>query len=310
MKIFKKKILITGASGFIGRQCLPLLIEKGYEVYAVSFSRKDFSCPGVRWYQVNLLNSKETNSLVSSVGATHLLHLAWYTEHKKYWTALENHDWVRSSFGLVKAFRTYGGERAVIAGTCAEYDWSQGRCSEDTTPLLPATLYGACRNELRKQIEVYSKETGLSSAWARIFFVYGPAEHPNRLVSSVISSLLKGKPIPCSDGNQKRDFLYVEDVALAFVALLESNFCGAINIGSGVPVSIKELINIISDKIGCSDLVQFGKLSANTSEPELLVADAKKIQDMIGWSARYDLNQGIDKTIQWWKDYLEKGKNN
>ncbi|MDD5108741.1 MAG: NAD(P)-dependent oxidoreductase [Candidatus Omnitrophica bacterium] len=305
-----KKILVTGATGFIGRHCLPLLIEKGYQVHAVSFSKNDFSCPGVRWCQVNLLNSKDTDSLVSSVRATHLLHLAWYTEHKKYWTALENHDWVRASFDLVKSFRTQGGQRAVIAGTCAEYDWSQGRCSEDTTPLLPATLYGNCRNELRKKVEVLSKETGLSSVWARIFFAYGPAEHPNRLVSSVIASLLKGKQIPCSEGNQKRDFLYVEDVALAFVALLESNFCGAINIGSGVPVSIKELINIISAKLGRSDLVQFGKITANTNEPELLVADVKKIQDIIGWFARYDLNHGLDKTIAWWKDYLKKENSN
>jgi nucleoside-diphosphate-sugar epimerase len=302
-----KKILITGASGFIGRHCLPLLVEKGYQVHAVSFSENDFSCTGVRWHQVNLLNSEETANLVSSVGATHLLHLAWYTEHKKYWTALENHDWVRASFDLVKAFRAHGGHRAVIAGTCAEYDWSQGRCSEDTTPLLPATLYGTCRDELRKKIEVLSKETGLSSAWARIFFAYGPAEHPNRLVSSVIASLLKGKPIPCSDGNQKRDFLYVEDVASAFVALLESDFCGAINIGSGVPVAIKELINIISHKIGRPELVQFGKLPANPNEPELLVADVMKIRNTIGWSARYDLDRGLDKTIQWWKDHLKKG---
>lgn len=307
MSIAKKKILITGASGFIGRHCLPLLLEKDYEVHAVSFSGHDFSYPGVHWHQVNLLSPTEMDSLVSSLGATHLLHLAWYTEHKKYWTALENHDWVRASFDLVKAFRAHGGQRVAIAGTCAEYDWSQGRCSEDKTPLLPATLYGACRNELRQKIEVFSKESGLSSVWTRIFFAYGPAEHPNRLVSSVIASLLEGKPIPCSDGNQKRDFLFVEDVALAFVALLESNFCGAINIGSGVPLSIKELINIISNKIGRPELVQFGKLPANPNEPELLVADVKKIRNVIGWSARYDLNQGIDRTIQWWKEHLKRG---
>jgi len=302
-----KKILITGGTGFIGRHCLPLFVEKGYEVHVVSFSKNDFSFPGVHWYQVNLLNSEEAESLVSAVGATHLLHLAWYTEHKKYWTALENHDWVRASFDLVKAFRTSGGKRAVIAGTCAEYDWSQGRCNEDITALSPATLYGACRNELRQKIEAFSKETGLSSAWARIFFVYGPAEHPNRLVSSVIASLLKGNPIPCSDGNQKRDFLYVEDVASAFVALMESDFCGAINIGSGVSVSIKDLINTIADKIGRPDLVQLGKLPVNTAEPELLIADVKKIKEKTGWSAGYSLNQGLDKTIQWWRDCLKKG---
>ena len=87
---------------------------------------------------------------------------------------------------------------------------------------------------------------------------------------------------------------------------MESDFCGAINIGSGVPVAIKELINIISNKIGRPDLVQFGKLPANISEPELLVADVRKIKEVTGWSPRYNLAQGLNRTIQWWKDCLKQ----
>ncbi len=301
-----KRVLVTGATGFIGRHCLPLLLKEGYEVHAAEISDKHVTCAGVNWHQVDLLNFKNMDKLISSIKPTHLLHLAWYTEHKTYWTTLKNHDWVSASLALIKSFRNYGGKRAVVAGTCAEYDWGYGICSEDTTPLNPATLYGICKDEFRQKLEIFSKENGFSAAWARIFFAYGPAEHPSRLVSSVIASLLEERPVLCSAGDQKRDFLYVEDIASAFVSILESNFEGAINIGSGIPISVKEVINIIADKIGRSDLIEFGKVPISPNEPPLLIADTSKIREIVRWSARYDLKQGLDKTICWWRDYLKK----
>jgi nucleoside-diphosphate-sugar epimerase len=301
-----KKVLVTGATGFIGQNCLPLLIENGFEVHAVSLIKEQTQLPDVRWHYVNLLDVKDVRDLVSKIKPSHLLHLAWYTEHKKYWTSLENHDWVQASFDLVRVFRAHGGKRAVMAGTCAEYDWKHGRCSEETTPLLPATLYGVCKNALREKLQTFSKENGMSSAWGRIFFVYGPSEHPDRLVSSVICSLLQGKSIPCSDGRQKRDFLYVEDVASAFVALLSSDVEGPVNIGSGIAVSIKEIIDLISGKIGRTDLVRFGELPVSLNDPPVLFADARKLKEDVRWSPRYSLSQGLDKTIYWWKDYLKK----
>jgi nucleoside-diphosphate-sugar epimerase len=301
-----KKILITGAGGFIGRHCLPLLLKDGYEVHAAEISTNHLACAGVNWHQVDLLGTKNIDELFSSIRPTHLLHLAWYTEHKTYWTSLKNHDWVSASLALIKSFRNYGGKRAVFAGTCAEYDWGAGICSEDTTPLIPITLYGNCKNDLRKELEDFSNEEGLSSAWARIFFAYGPAEHPHRLVSSVIASLLEERPVFCSAGKQKRDFLYVEDIASAFVSILESHFEGAINIGSGIAISIEEVINIIADKIGRPDLIEFDKLPASSGEPPLLIADTTKIKEKVRWSARYDLRHGLDKTICWWRDYLRK----
>lgn len=301
-----KKILITGGAGFIGSHCIPLLIEKGYEVHVVDLRASQVKHPSLHWHKIDILNSCELSNLLSEVKATHLVHLAWYTEHKTYWTALKNHDWVSASLALIKSFRNYGGKRAVVAGTCAEYDWGHGICSEDITPLNPATLYGICKDEFRQKLEIFSKEMGFSSAWARIFFAYGPAEHPNRLISSVITSFLEERPVLCSAGNQKRDFLYVEDIASAFVSILESNFEGAINIGSGIPISVKEVINIIADKIGRSDLIEFGKVPISPSEPPLLIADTSKIREIVRWSARYDLKQGLDKTICWWRDYLKK----
>jgi nucleoside-diphosphate-sugar epimerase len=299
-----KRVLVTGAEGFIGIHLLPLLIEKGYEVHAVSFPHARPQEDEVYWHQADLLNDRDTEKLLADLKPTHILHLAWYTQHKKYWTAQENYDWVKASEFLARAFQRYGGRRIVAAGTCAEYDWSKGRCYETLTPLTPATVYGRCKNEFRQKLEAFSKETRLSWAWGRIFFVYGPAEHPGRLVPSIICSLLQGKEIACTQGNQQRDFLYVEDVASAFASILESDIEGAVNIGSGEALPVKDIIGQIAAKIGKPSLIRFGALQPPLDEPAVLVASAARLKEELHWSARFSLDEALDKTIEWWKKKL------
>src|SRR5436190_5168313 len=147
-----------------------------------------------------------------------MLQLDWYAVPGRYWTSTENIRWVHASLELLQLFREHGGERVVMAGTCAEYSWAGGYCSESATELAPASLYGTCKHALRLIVEAYAEQTNLSVAWARLFFLYGPFEDSTRLVASVIRSLLKGQPALCSSGNQQRDFLYVEDAAKALVA--------------------------------------------------------------------------------------------
>ncbi len=264
--------------------------------------------PEVIWHEADLLDIKQSEKLLADVGATHLMHFAWYAEPKKYWNSEENYKWGSASASLLKAFYSHGGRRVVMAGTCAEYDWQYGRCVENLTPLLPATVYGKCKHALQEELAGFSKKTGLSSAWGRIFFLYGPNEHPGRLVSSVIISVLQDKPAACSHGNQIRDFLHVQDVASAFVALLESDVRGPVNIASGKPVALKEVIVKIGEKLNRPELIRLGEISASKDEPAELVADARRLREEVGWAAEYTLDSGLDQTIRWWKEKLDKMK--
>ena len=153
-------------------------------------------------------------------------------------------------------------------------------------------------------LNVFSKETGLSSAWGRIFSLYGPHEHPDRLVSSVILSLLRGKQALCTHGTQFRDFLYVEDVAMAFVALLESDIEGAVNIASGQPVALKDIIYKIADKLDRRDLVQLGAMQTKPSDPAVLLADVEKLSKEIRCHPEFDIDKGLELTIKWWKNQV------
>lgn len=300
-----KRVLLTGATGFIGRHCLPLLLERGLEVHAVSSRRRLEGLPNVRWHEADLLDSVQAAQLIDHVRPTHMLHLAWYAVPGKYWTAVENLSWVQASLGLLREFARAGGERLVVAGTCAEYDWRYGYCNEQLTPLRPATLYGTSKHALHLMMDALALEFKLSAAWGRIFFLYGPHEHESRLVAYVIRGLLGHRRVACSPGLQVRDFLHVQDVAAGFVSLLESEVKGAVNIASGVPVSVREIVNMIAEQLGGEGLVDMGAIQPK-DEPPLLVANVARLKDEVGYKPMYDLRHGLAKTIEWWRSNAER----
>ena len=296
-----KTALVTGATGFIGHPALSLLLTKGYEVHAAAIDAPPAGSGNIHWHATDLLDPASVEHLIAEVKPTHLLHFAWYAVPGRYWTSPENVRWVQASLELLQAFARHGGQRVVMAGTCAEYDWNYGYCTEVRTPLAPATLYGTSKHALQLVLGAYAKQARLSAAWGRIFFLYGPREHPGRLVPSVVTALLKGEPARCTHGNQIRDFLYVDDVAAAFVALLESQVTGAVNIASGLPVSLKDVIYGIADQLQRRDLVELGALPAAPNEPSLLVADVRRLHEEVGWRPTQTLSAGLGLTIEWWR---------
>jgi nucleoside-diphosphate-sugar epimerase len=295
-----KRIVVTGASGFIGQHVLPLLVKKGFEVHAVAYpSPLDIS--GCKWHIVDLMDRDKVRILMEEVRPTHLLHLAWYAEPGKYWASVENFRWVYATIQLVDAFQSVGGKHVVGAGTCAEYDWSgSGILTENSTPLVPATVYGMSKNAVRQILEAYALAYGFRIAWGRVFYLYGPYEHSSRLIPYVINSLLQGKEAKCTHGHQMRDFLYVEDVASAFVAILESDILGTVNIASGKSVSIREITATIANIVGTKSLLRLGAVPTRAGEPKILEGDNQKLLS-IGWTPAYGLRDGIKRTVDWWR---------
>lgn len=302
-----KTVLLTGATGFIGQFAIRPLLDKNYTVHTVTSKPIVFeTIENLFWHQTNLLDADETTSLIKKIHPTHLLHFAWYVEQGKVWNAIENLDWLQASLHLARQFVENGGERLVISGSCAEYDWTEeGIFSEKSTALRPHHLYGATKHALNLTLENFAKVSNLSYAWGRVFYLFGEGESTKRLVPSVINALLKNELAKTSHGNQVRDFLCAEDVAEAFVALLESNVFGSVNIASGKGVKIADVVREIADIAGRHDLLRIGALPASKNEPLEMVADTTRLREEVGWQKDFNLTKSLERTFEWWKKNMK-----
>jgi nucleoside-diphosphate-sugar epimerase len=293
------RLIVTGATGFIGRPAVQRAVEQGFSVHAISRRMPDTAHPGVAYHVADLVGQRErAHALIREIGASHLLHLAWFAEPGSFWTSRENFRWVAATLDLAAAFADAGGRRFVGAGSCAEYDWQQGVCREDVTPLEPSTPYGVAKDAVRRLLGSWSLAAGVDVAWGRVFFVYGPGEHPDRLVASVARALLRGARAPCTEGSQRRDFLHVRDVAEAFIALVASPYAGALNIASGQPTEVRALVQRVAAEIGRPDLPDFGALPAPNAPP-LIVGDTSRLNEALHWVPRFDLDAGLRDAIAW-----------
>lgn len=295
------KVLVTGASGFIGRNVVAQLVRDGVEVVAAG-RRPSYTLAGAAFKVVDLLTPGDPAALIAAVKPTHLIHLAWNAEPGKFWTASDNLDWSAATFALIRAFTDAGGVRAILAGSCAEYDWTGPGLLGEGSTIAPATLYGTVKDATRRAVCAYGNQTGVSIAWGRVFWLYGPGEARNRLVSDVAAALAKGIPVETTNGHQQRDFLHVEDVAGAFVAAMHSDYRGPFNIGSGSPVPVRNLIETLATQLDRHDLVHFGARPTPAGDPPLIAADTTILRESIGFAPRYDLPSGLRLTATWWKD--------
>jgi nucleoside-diphosphate-sugar epimerase len=214
----------------------------------------------------------------------------------------ENVTWVERSLHLLRAFVRRGGRRAVMLGTCAEYDWSAiaGPLAERASCEAPATLYGVSKDALRRVASAYAEQEQIELAWARPFFVYGPREPPARLVPSVIRASLMGRAATVGSGERVRDFMYVEDVAGALAALLDGSVVGPVNIASGVGVTIGEIVDRITELTARPDLIRRGALPDRPGEPARLLADVGRLRNDVGYRAQWGLADGLAATVSWW----------
>jgi nucleoside-diphosphate-sugar epimerase len=298
-----KRVLVTGASGFVGRHTLEPLLRRGFEVHAISARavRRETSL-GVIWHRADLLDCRAVRALIGDVSPEYLLHLAWYMQPGRAWTAAVNFDWVHASMNLLHEFGENGGQRAVLAGSCAEYTWqARTHCVEATTPTAPATFYGMAKHRLHAMASACAKQAGVSLAWARIFFLYGPHEHPERLAAAVARALLRREEVACSDGRQVRDYLYVPELGSALAALLSSDVAGPVNMASGMPVRVADVIAALARASGSPELVRLGARASRPGEPDVLTADIGRLRDEVGWRSSVTLEEGAARTVAWWR---------
>lgn len=297
------RVLVTGATGFIGRHVLGPLVKAGAEVHACSRSPQS-SERGLTWHRADVLNAADASAIVGRVCPDVLLHLAWFATPPDYWRSPLNLRWTSATLELAHAFVQAGGRRLVGVGTCAEYSWLNGRCVEGVTPIQPTTVYGGCKAAVWSALEPYAREGGVNAAWARLFFVYGPHEPPSRLVPSLVTAIRAGMPARCRAANHVRDFLHVADAGSAIAALALSPVQGAVNIASGEPSTVGAIAEGIARRLDRSDLLQ---MELGPPEEASVVASVDRLRDEVGWRPAFTLDAGLDDAVAWWSNRSAKG---
>jgi nucleoside-diphosphate-sugar epimerase len=281
-------VVVTGASGFIGRQVLASLKGTPYDVVAVARRGRSDLTEAVEWRTLDLMRQGAADELFASVKPDALMHLAWGAGSPTYRTDEANRLWADASSALVSSFYRHGGRRVIFAGTSAEHQPDGAR-----------SLYARSKIQAVEAMLAHARSAGGSFAWGRIFLPYGPYDAPHRLIPEVVSALLAGRVTHCSPGSQIRDFVYVSDVADAMVDLLRSEREGPVDIGTGVGSSVRHVAETIGRLTGRPELLRFDGPRPQAGEPEVLVADAG-ILATFGRRARA-LDEGLGETIAWHK---------
>lgn len=284
-----RRVLVTGASGFIGRPLVKSLAEAGWTVVGTSRTKPEDDPGAAEWIEFDLL-TEDPRSLTSAARAETLVHLAWIATPGVYGHSLENLDWLRAGTALSAAFLAEGGRQLVGAGTCLEYDLD--REGAETTG--PRTVYAAAKHACRLAFErQVAAVPGASLAWPRIFFLLGAEDHPDRLAPSLARRLMAGETAEISQGLVERDFIDVRDAARAIAALAGAEASGAFDIASGRGWRLRDLAEAIAKAAGRPDLLRINPALDRAGEAPRLVGDPGPLRLATGYSPLYSIDQSI-----------------
>lgn len=293
-------VLVTGASGFVGKAVLEALARAQVDAVALARRLPETRHSGIRWIAADLLDAQAMRHAVADAACDTCLHLAWNVA-PGYWTAPSNLDWLAASTMLLRRFAEAGGRRFVAAGTCAEYDWTSADDAplREDAPRRPATLYGTAKSALWDMAERFAPSAGLAVAWGVIFHVIGPGERTGRLLPSIVTALDGGRDATCTPGLQVQDPIDVRDLGTALAALALSGLRGRINLGGGVPIKIADLARRIAVRCGRPEALRLGALPARPGEPARLVPDLTRMTVDLRFSPRHDREASIADAIAW-----------
>lgn len=299
--IKKKKLLITGASGLLGKSLLSQIPLEVYEVIAVTRQPFKGILPnGIKNVCCDLLQQQERTRIMQQYQPEYMIHLAW--EQTEGFRSLDtNILWLSASLELLHSFKVNGGKRFIFAGSSSEYDGENGQFDENSG--FASTQYGICKRAFTQSLNQFGKAYGISVVSARYFTLYGKNErHIFGAIPSAICSFYKNEKVNCKAPNNIRDYVYVEDAAEATIKLLESDITGAINIASGEPKTMQQVFTQIAKMMNKEDLLIY---SEQTTKPDILTADIGKLQNKLGYVCQTSFEEGLKRTIEWWGDNIE-----
>jgi nucleoside-diphosphate-sugar epimerase len=284
------KIFVTGASGFIGKAFIRVALERGHRIGALSRSASEGNALDdgrISWFRGALDNAPL--AAIRAFEPEACLHGAWFTAPNSYRDSAENQLLAHHSRVLLREFMRWGVGRIVALGSCAEYRITGAPMHEIHSPTNDSTAYSRWKNQLRSDFAADSGDYGVSTAWCRLFFPFGPEEHPLRFPTQLLKSLKAGTPLHVNSPRALRDYIYIEDVATALVEVVQSDVHGIINVGTGIGTAISGIVATAAEILGVHPNVTEGELD----DPlDCMVADVSRLESL-GWRSTYSIRSGL-----------------
>lgn len=270
----RKRVLLTGGTGFVGKQILGNLIKSNVDIRLVVRNGTDS-----RLKPYNVSDLVYTDDIFSESrkwwsqvchGVHTVVHAAWFAEPGIYMQSPKNMECMRGTLDLALGGVDAGIQRFVGIGSCSEYDLGTGNLSVNT-PLKPTTAYGGAKAGTFLALSNYFGSQKIDFAWCRLFYLYGLGEHAQRLVPYLHENLSNGESVNLTSGNQVRDYLDVVDAGVEISNIALGEACGAINICSGKGKTVRQFAEEIADIYGRRDLLRFGMRPENPYDPPVVV---------------------------------------
>lgn len=286
-----KKILITGASGLLGKAVLRQLKEyKEYQVYAVTTNEKHIEADAcIHVAACDLAVEEQRKKLLENIKPDILLHLAWDQSDASFRMSPANLLWLNISISLLYLFEQYGGRRFLFAGSSSEYDGTEGIFNENLD-ILPATLYGLCKKTFNEFARDYCKCREIGYVGMRLFTIYGEEDaHSFGAIPSAIRTLGRNEELVCNSPDTTRDYIYAEDAARVIRNLLEHPFTGIVNVASGKARTMREVFRYIGTVMGKSQYVVMNETSAAGKRFEADISLLKEL-GISGYDSDFEIN--------------------
>ena len=297
-----KKILITGATGFIGYHLAKYCLKLNWSVTSISTKKpiKTRKLKNVEYLICDLYNKNKLNKKLS-LDFDYVVNLAGYVDHSNRDRIIKSHYIGCKNLSTILLKTKI--KKFIQVGSSIEYGKIRSPQLENkNNKQRTFSAYGEAKLKSTKFLLNLSKKFNFPVTVIRLYLVYGPYQDINRVIPITILNSLKNKKFNCSLGTQLRDFTYIEDVIIGIIKILKSNKSSGeiFNIGTGKPVQIKQVIKKICKIIGKGKPI-FGKINFRSDEIVKLYPNINKIQKVINWKPKIKLNNGLSKTINYYK---------
>jgi len=301
-----RRIVVHGASGFIGRHFVRTALDCGNELLIVARGTSKISVPTSESGLSVLRYERSIEELVGNINLdcadSTFYEFSWHgvlgRERDNPQQFLVNIPLTLGSLGFAHSI---GVSHWIGLGSQAEYGGIGKRASENDD-CRPTTLYGRSKLICSQIAATLCSHYGMRFSWLRLFSTYGPDDNPEWLIPSVINDMLGNRVVRVTAGEQSWDYLYIDDVVEALLRLADSRGVGIANLGSGRPAKVREIVNKIRELSGSESAINFGAIKYREDQLMYMEADISKISKELEWRPRIELDDGLQRTIQFYRN--------